>query len=610
MKKGKKLLSAAGLLCVLVGILCIACPTSTGSGGGNGNDTPSKPSNLTAQVVSSTSIKIFWAAVSGASEYKIYRCATAEGNYNFLAETEKDNYTNSNLTPGTYYYKVSAINNDDIEGNQSEYVKAIISGTPSPTKVTAAGKSQTSITITWTTVSGAAQYTVYRCVTSTGVYQKVDSTEEGTYTDSGLTAASTYYYKVSAVSTDGTESPLSTYTVAATFDKNDKPVTPDDDGGGNGEDQPDTPAPALGAPYGLTAVGQSKSSIQVTWNAVTGASSYKISRSSSSTGTYTQTGTSTTTSYTDTGLTASTVYYYKVAAVNSGGDGPQSSAIKGETLASSGAIPEGYNLAEAIDYISAQVDNGTQYDITVDEDIFLDPHTIMTLGKNVTVYIHSPSADDIKTITLDSNGTLFTVDNSITLKLENITLKGRTANDSALVKVLLGGTLFIESGAAITGNMNTSGNGGGLYIDRGTVTMNGGTVSGNKAGNGAGVLITGKGAVFTLKGGEISANEARASGGGIFIDNNGITTMNGGVIKGNSSSSWYGGGVYIGTGTFNKIAGSGSTTSGTIYGSAAGNGLANTGNGAVINYHGSYIRNRTLGEFDEISTTNTSEGWD
>jgi len=57
-----------------------------------------------------------------------------------------------------------------------------------------------------------------------------------------------------------------------------------------------------------------------------------VYRSTSSIGTFTEVGTSKTTSYTNTGLTASTTYYYKVAAYNNGGTGEQSNAVNVTTL--------------------------------------------------------------------------------------------------------------------------------------------------------------------------------------------------------------------------------------------------------------------------------------
>jgi len=81
-------------------------------------------------------------------------------------------------------------------------------------------------------------------------------------------------------------------------------------------------------PAGVTATQGAVGShaITVTWKASVG-TGYKIYRSTSATGTYTQVGTTTTAlTFTNTGLTAGTTYYYKVAAYNATRTGAQSAA--------------------------------------------------------------------------------------------------------------------------------------------------------------------------------------------------------------------------------------------------------------------------------------------
>jgi hypothetical protein len=86
-------------------------------------------------------------------------------------------------------------------------------------------------------------------------------------------------------------------------------------------------AQSLPAPADLESTPPSPGTILLSWGAVPGATSYNIYRSTTSGGEGTTAiATTTSTSYTDTGLTNGPppVYYYKVAAVNSGGVGPQS----------------------------------------------------------------------------------------------------------------------------------------------------------------------------------------------------------------------------------------------------------------------------------------------
>jgi hypothetical protein len=91
-----------------------------------------------------------------------------------------------------------------------------------------------------------------------------------------------------------------------------------------------TPMPS--APTGLITTGATSNSITISWNPVSGATGYYVYRSLTYSGTYTLRGTVTTTSYTDTGLSAGTTYYYKVAAYITAGTGSQSPVIMAATV--------------------------------------------------------------------------------------------------------------------------------------------------------------------------------------------------------------------------------------------------------------------------------------
>jgi len=74
----------------------------------------------------------------------------------------------------------------------------------------------------------------------------------------------------------------------------------------------------MAAPTGLDARAVSASQVSVTWNAVSGASSYKLERKAPG-GAFTQIATPASTSYSDPGVVAATTYVYRVSAVDSGG---------------------------------------------------------------------------------------------------------------------------------------------------------------------------------------------------------------------------------------------------------------------------------------------------
>lgn len=180
-----------------------------------------------------------------------------------------------------------------------------------------------------------------------------------------------------------------------------------------------------------------------------------------------------------------------------------------------------------------------------------------------------------RTISLStSTGMLFTLGGTgVELNLgDNITLVGRGTNSittNSVVKINAGAVFTTAGSSKITGNTNNS-NGGGVYVDGGTFTMNGGTVTGNTAAaDGGGVYVNG--GTFTMNGGTISNNKSNGTaytngGGGVFVNTNGIFSQNGGTISGNSAE--YGGGVnYSGTFTMNggDIFGNTGTYGGGVY---------------------------------------------
>lgn len=92
-------------------------------------------------------------------------------------------------------------------GNTSS-VEAYSVPVSDPTLSAAVSGSQ--VALSWNATDCAASYNVYRSTTSGGPYEQIASGLTATnYTDSGLTAGATYYYVVTAVSSDGDQSAYS-----------------------------------------------------------------------------------------------------------------------------------------------------------------------------------------------------------------------------------------------------------------------------------------------------------------------------------------------------------------------------------------------------------------
>jgi titin len=94
------------------------------------------------------------------------------------------------------------------------------------------------------------------------------------------------------------------------------------------------------APTGLSVGGATDSSLTLSWtdnsNNETG---FRIYRSGSQSGTYTQIATTSATSYTNAGLSSETTYWYKVSAYNDAGESAQTAPASGTTLAPPVVLP-------------------------------------------------------------------------------------------------------------------------------------------------------------------------------------------------------------------------------------------------------------------------------
>lgn len=172
------------------------------------------------------------------------------------------------------------------------------------------------ITVSWSP-SGTfqstpiTQYWVERANSATGPWAQW-ATTDGTDTDfqdAGLAPSSTFYYRVRGY--NGYFSDYSNVASATTF----------------------SPPPA---PSGLTATtGPNGGQIQLAWSPTVSSpavTSYTIYRASSPSGSFSNIGTTSDTSYIDSGLPASTTFWYRVSATNTAGEGGQSFAASATTF--------------------------------------------------------------------------------------------------------------------------------------------------------------------------------------------------------------------------------------------------------------------------------------
>ncbi len=135
-----------------------------------------------------------WQAVTGASKYEIF--SYDDGTYEYLAETTELSYTFSSLTNGVRYdYSVRAVSDTSYSTRSSKLLASVIPvSAPQVSIMGYTGK----IKLTWDAVEGASAYRICVYDESTGDYVRVDATKETSYIVYGLTNGQEYTYIVRA----------------------------------------------------------------------------------------------------------------------------------------------------------------------------------------------------------------------------------------------------------------------------------------------------------------------------------------------------------------------------------------------------------------------------
>ncbi|MFY9192227.1 MAG: hypothetical protein WAO06_05115, partial [Tenuifilaceae bacterium] len=257
---------------------------------------PATPTGLTATDGSSTAqVAVSWNAVTGATSYELFRnTANNFAGASSIYSGATASYNDTGAAPGQqYWYWVRASNasgSSDASSPDTGYRKLT-----APTGVAATdGSSTAQVTVSWSAVTGATAYHVYRKTDSSPTGATALGAQTSGFADTTAEPGQKYWYWV--VASNNTSSSVSDWSTA------------------------DTGYRKLATVQNVAATENRTDMVRVTWSDVAGETGYGIWRhtaNDSSAAGCIGSAAANATSYDDTGATAGVTYYYWVRATNS-----------------------------------------------------------------------------------------------------------------------------------------------------------------------------------------------------------------------------------------------------------------------------------------------------
>ncbi len=368
------------------------------------------PTGLSSSAVGDNVATVSWTAVANALSYEVeYKLNSATTWTSFSTAQAATTANLTGLTQGSAYnWRVRAT----CTAGSGNYVTANFTTTAPFVCNAPSGLSSTvtssGATVSWGAVTGAANYAVdYKLSTATTWTSAATASTTTSVTISGLTASSVYDWRVSTNCGANGASGFSAaqFTTSAPF--------------------------VCNAPTGLSSTVTS-SGATVSWGAVTGAANYAVDYKLSTATTWTSAATaSTTTSVTISGLTASSVYDWRVS-TNCGANGASGfSAAQFTTTAVSvcGSAFEPNETIATAATITSGVVNSAAITTATDADFF---KITTTATSNIVYNLVGPAGVDFDLTIYNSAGTQIS------------TASGSTATETISLTNQAAGTYYIK----------------------------------------------------------------------------------------------------------------------------------------------------------------------
>ena len=214
--------------------------------------TLNSPDNLISSSATPTSITVSWDEVSGADGYILQSC---EGenctDYTNIYTGALLTYTNTGLTVNeTYQYRAKATGTSP-KINSTWSAELVATGTLAiPSRLRATSQTDTTIDLAWDSVTSAAGYTINYCDGASCTPDETEAVTTTTHTFTGLTSNTTYVFQIKSTHTDSSLNSAYSTTISQNT--------------------------TLVVPENLRATSQTDTTIDLEWDAVTGADGYVV----------------------------------------------------------------------------------------------------------------------------------------------------------------------------------------------------------------------------------------------------------------------------------------------------------------------------------------------
>lgn len=230
-------------------------------------------------------VQIKWNAVSGVTNYRVYRRGAGSTYWTYLGDTKNTSYVDSKASSGAYWrYTVRAVNNGYYSGFDTTglYIKRLAN----PYSIKTAN-ALNGVTVSWAKINGALSYRVYRKAAGQSSWTYLGNASTNSYTDKNVVSGTYYKYTVKAASGATTSSYYDGSLIRF-----------------------------LKAPV-ISGYSATTKNVTVKWNKVTGATAYRVYRRGAGEG-WKLVATVSGTSYTDSKVVKNSYYRYTIRSVNGG----------------------------------------------------------------------------------------------------------------------------------------------------------------------------------------------------------------------------------------------------------------------------------------------------